>query len=441
MKTFAFRSLPQWLSSPPKIDRQNAVIYGVVAMQVGEAMGHGVWADRKTLQTMVELGNSKDKGIKGRWGHPGMSENAMGKQVQVAKNFWIDGDKLRHDAHLWKPARKSAAFAQDPLEYLMDVAEADPAGIGESVVIQTETRWALADGREISTNQDESPEGVTWQNNRPISATTPLPVMRPVSFHFVDFVSEGALTPNGLFSTETTLFSGHSSEYAQELFDLVDKWRAAYSVPLDALPNKINDMLERYIASRGEKRMARKQNVAAQQVVENDLYEELQDESLEDEIEEVDEFEEEVETPTQPDLLAQAAAIASELSVGEAANVAFASVEQFTALSEQVKLLSEQIARQGADIERMTGILIKSLEANIQLDRKLKRIEGEPVVTLKVPTANPMEMKFSHPEPKIEQIADPGALTKVDEQPANHRQRVAQEQLKRKRLLQRQSAA
>jgi len=438
MKTFAFRSLPQWLGAPPKIDRENAIIYGVTAMQVGEAMGHGVWADHKTLQSMVELANSKPKGVAGRWGHPGASENTMGKKVQVAKNFRVDGDNLRHDAHLWKPARKSAAFSQDPLEYLMDVAEQDPGGIGESVVIQTDTVWTLADGREISTEREFSPEDVQWDQkaNRPINATTPLPVMRPASFHFVDFVSEGALTPNGLFSTESQFFVGHSSEYAQELFDLVDRWRAAYSVPLTALPQKVTDLMERYINSRGETQMARK-NVQAQAVVENPLYEELQTEEIAEEEyeEEVDEVETTTELAQGEDLLARAEQIASE----------FAQVSEVTqfASATQYQELASNFARLAADVERVKDLLVKNLEATALLNRNLKRIESEPVVTLKVPTANPMEMKFSHPEPNTA-ISAPGALTQGEESKTNptisHRQKIAQVQQQRKTLVRRPGA-
>ena len=441
MKTFAFRSLPQWLGAPPKIDRENAIIYGVTAMQVGEAMGHGVWADHKTLQMMVELANSKPKGVAGRWGHPGASENTMGKKVQIAKNFRIEGDNLRHDAHLWKPARKSAAFSQDPLEYLMDVAEQDPGGIGESVVIQTDTVWTLTDGREISTERELSPADVHWdlKTNRPINATTLLPVMRPASFHFVDFVSEGALTPNGLFSTESQFFVGHSSEYAQELFDLVDRWRAAYSVPLSALPQKVTDLMERYINSRGELQMARK-NVQAQAVVENPLYEELQAEELDTEefennANQADEAAPETELAYGTDLLDRAEQIASEFAqVGD--------VTQF-ATTAQYQELANNFARLSAEIERMKDLLVKNLEATAVLNRNLKRIESEPVVTLKVPTTNPLEMKFSHPEPKAT-IAEPGALTQGDDakKPValNHRQQIAQLQQQRKPLVRRPGA-
>lgn len=183
--------------------------------------------------------------------------------------------------------------------------------------------------------------------------------------------------------------------------------------------------------------MARKR-VEAQQVVENDLYEELQEEV------ETEEFEEEngelfpklevhaTAINAQADLLAQAESLAAEFN--EELTFNFATLEQFQALSEQV-------ARFGAEIERMKELLVKNLEATAQLNRSLKRIESEPVVTLQVPNA-PMsfEPKFAHPEPKLENVTQPETLKKEASNPINQRQSVALLQQQRKQLLRRPSA-
>ena len=46
-----------------RIDPKNLTLQNVVAMQEGEALGHQMWADRRTLEMIVELGNSSPKGI------------------------------------------------------------------------------------------------------------------------------------------------------------------------------------------------------------------------------------------------------------------------------------------------------------------------------------------------------------------------------------------
>lgn len=88
MKRSKFRSKPILMTSS-NLDRANNRITNVVAMQTGEAQGHGMVADQKTLQMMALLGNNRPRGVDGRFGHPGISENAMGKKLFTANNFGL----------------------------------------------------------------------------------------------------------------------------------------------------------------------------------------------------------------------------------------------------------------------------------------------------------------------------------------------------------------
>lgn len=246
----SLRSQTSYSTTTLQVDRKAAKITNVVAMQIGEAQGHRMEADLTTLQLTANLGNANPKGIRGRLGHPGVSENTTGKQVQIASGFSVVGDKLVHTSQLLQTARKSPAFAQDPVEWILDVAEKNPTELGESVVIDTGAVWKLADGSEIDAF-DSDGDFV----KRPENAMTKYPVMRPVHLHMIDFVNEGALTPDGLFSQKTQFFAEGTSRYAEQLFDIVDEWRSAYRIKLDEVPHKVTQMLDAYLESRRKVKM------------------------------------------------------------------------------------------------------------------------------------------------------------------------------------------
>lgn len=254
-----------------RVDRQNSVIYGVCAMAVCEALGHGSEADMITLEKTMALGNStRLEGIKGRFGHPAMSENSTGRQVQLARNFRISGNKLLHDSYLLSASTKSPVFTQDVVDYMMTIAETNPSEFAESVVISCYLAWRLNDGREFETYWDDweqryqntdLPDDVAVNaKGRPIAATTTLPVIRPLRLHYVDVVNEGALTHEGLFSSEVengiqSLFEGHSSEYAHDLFLWIDEFATRFKVPPQELHAKARKALDVYLLSRKDFQM------------------------------------------------------------------------------------------------------------------------------------------------------------------------------------------
>lgn len=72
-------------------------------------------------------------------------------------------------------------------------------------------------------------EGYLRENPRPDDALTALPVLRPTAFYYCDFVNEGALTHQGMFSLDrlgqrmdaSAVFDGRSSAYPRELFNIM----------------------------------------------------------------------------------------------------------------------------------------------------------------------------------------------------------------------------
>jgi len=82
------------------VDTTKHIIKGYSVISTGELKGHGLEADEKTLEQVVELGNSHSQGVKSRFGHPNMSNTAYGTYVGRSKNFRLDENRVRADLHI-----------------------------------------------------------------------------------------------------------------------------------------------------------------------------------------------------------------------------------------------------------------------------------------------------------------------------------------------------
>ena len=467
-----------------RIDKEKDMLYGVTAMMSGvEATGHGVMADLTTLQMMAELGNANPKGIRGRFGHPAMSENATGKQVQVADNFSVVGNKLVHDSDLLSSARKSPAFSRDPVDFIMHVAEFHPTEFGESVVVSADTVWTLEDGREM-------PVVVYWpgeygypdltgfrdvefdNEDRPTTATTDLPVMRPYTFHYVDFVNEGALTHDGMFSVAEEVFAGHSSEYAIQLFALVDEWRKRYQIPLSEIGGKVEQLTAKYISSRqhkgdsimpkrqplGDKRRQRRfeadDNVAVvgedgsvEEVFETD--EELKDDgavlSADEDGEELDgeELDGEEDEVDLSELHAMADSLSTSLQAQEDRPATMGHIldlqADFANMNQALLQLGAENKALRQQIGEMKALMKQSLSAMTALGRNVQRIDGERVVTRRVSSTpeEQLEPMFEQPSPGREfSAASPTHYSKRNGQkPVSGKAGILQRNLQRQQYI------
>jgi hypothetical protein len=248
--------------APPRVDRERLMIFGVVAMQANvEALGHGFMSDQTTLVQAAELSNAVSAGLRGRFGHPGMSEQAAGKKIMRSFNFRVEGDKLKHDIKLFEPANSSPTLSAGVLEYVMDMAEQYPEEIAESYVLKCDLVWTFPDGKEIAPHEyvgeyaDPSEDDAVDEDGyrRPKDALTPLPVMRVTDVYYLDLVNEGALTHQGLFSV-AQMFEGTSQAYAQEAFELLDQLRSEYDIPIDQLERKGKLFIDKYVHARSGKK-------------------------------------------------------------------------------------------------------------------------------------------------------------------------------------------
>jgi len=85
-----------------RVDRDKGVIRGVSVIEVGEAKGHGLWIDSKTLQTVKDCAAKFAEGLKVKFRHgkSGEYQNVLEETFGLLKDFVIDGNKLRADLHL-----------------------------------------------------------------------------------------------------------------------------------------------------------------------------------------------------------------------------------------------------------------------------------------------------------------------------------------------------
>lgn len=85
-----------------RIDRPAGVLRGVCVARIGEARGHDVWIDSRTLETIRDVGNASAEGIKVKLRHSksGEFQSILEESFGLLKNFSITNDKVIGDVEL-----------------------------------------------------------------------------------------------------------------------------------------------------------------------------------------------------------------------------------------------------------------------------------------------------------------------------------------------------
>lgn len=375
---------PNLFQTSYRVDKELGIIYDVVAMQEGEARGHQLWADNITLRMMAQLGNLSSRPIRGRFGHPGMSENATGKQVSTNRNFQVIGNKLVHEFHAYEEARLSPSFTKDPIEFIFQVAENSPTELGESVVIDTETVWVLESGEEFRTENfrpDRDDEG------NPLGVTTPYPVMRPEKFYYVDIVSEGALTPDGMF----TMFSGidNFNSYAEQAFRFLDAYKSKYNLTDEQLDQKLKALLRKYKNYRGLSAMPRKRKKFED--------EETQDVNVTVDVEISDPVEEEYEGENEGEAVVEEPEPEEEEESVDDMSEAMQALEESKQLhdastsenkSGELAQMRKELKGAQNSIRRLQTIVTQSATHILSMQRQITQLQGDEQVNFKLPDLN-----------------------------------------------------
>jgi hypothetical protein len=173
------------------VDRENAILFGMVVCQCGPVKdGRGEF-DVKGLQTLIQLGNRQPLGLKSRFGHPTLSDDGLGKYLGRVRNLRMDAvqvqrdgrlvriEAIRGDLHFDETSLREMPGGGKPLgEYVLDRAESDPDSLSSSIVMAS-TREEQLDPRTGRIKTDAK--------GRPVP-----PLWRPTALHASDVVCEGA---------------------------------------------------------------------------------------------------------------------------------------------------------------------------------------------------------------------------------------------------------
>lgn len=230
--------------APGAVDRENRIIRGFAVVEAGEARTHERIIDGTTLDKVVELGNGLASGVKMRFGHPQMSDDALGKFAGRAKNFRRDGQRVLADAHF-----DPSAFIQSPqmAEHIFVRAESDAASFGTSLDLKMTLEKRL--------NSDGTPQKDREGNDL-------LPLVRPTELFGSDFVDSPAAT--------TALFSGTNVVLSEEATQILDTVLARPDAA-----EKLNTFLDRYLQNRKEASMPDEPDATAPANAAQTLYQKL----------------------------------------------------------------------------------------------------------------------------------------------------------------------
>lgn len=256
VKETLFRGSRAAVSEPVKISRTDGdygagMLSGVSLIASGEALGHDMWIDAVTLEQVAEYANKGNNGIKSRFTHPSMSADGMGRHLGRLKNVRVEDDKVIGDLHFAQSAH--ATPEGDLAEYVMKLAEEDPAAAGLSIVFEHDQE---AEKKYVESFTDDSFESPDPNNEKN------LPHVRLEKLRAADIVDEPAANPDGLFDRQTlardvdellTYAAGLSSDKPKTLAFGIDadragqflrRWLESHQLSIVSLSEEIPAMSE-----------------------------------------------------------------------------------------------------------------------------------------------------------------------------------------------------
>lgn len=218
----------------------------VSILTMGEAGGHGMLVDEKTIQDFMKL--SMGKTIPAYLTHEGSQDpetgrpkDRLGKEIGMFSGFYRDGDKVRAKNFTFLQSFKDA----EPKAHktLVEMAQSFAENLGISPVMRHFKAWALKDGSEVKAD-----------GSVPAAALNSFPSMRLRDLLSCDFVQKPAANL-GLFETkiddkpniimsDTILLSKHNEEVTSlqtQHKDAITALETKHNDAVTALEKKAND--------------------------------------------------------------------------------------------------------------------------------------------------------------------------------------------------------
>lgn len=129
-----------------KVDAETRIISDVILCQVGEAKGHGVHLEQSFIDAGIAYAQKHHSkiGMKCRFGHPAMSNDALGTEVGRYHNFKVVDDKMVADLHVYKSANLSPTHPGAG-DWILSMAEEDPNAIMTSIVFTPGKKYQYDD--------------------------------------------------------------------------------------------------------------------------------------------------------------------------------------------------------------------------------------------------------------------------------------------------------
>ena len=229
------------------IDLDAGVIRNCVMCMEGEADGHDVHLDSEFIAGVVRSAQEYgDKGVKARFGHPAMSNDAIGTYVGVFKNARVEGTRALADVHISDAS--SISPNGDYKSYILKMAKEEPDHISLSIVYRPGRRFQKRpDGTKIFRYKEVTDEdgNVDQVYNKEWDHTKPVFVEMKTLFN-CDFVDEGAAT-KGLFSSKL-----NADKLAVQVTEFLDDHPEIWGI-VDKNPETFSGFFTRYAKHNSEK--------------------------------------------------------------------------------------------------------------------------------------------------------------------------------------------
>lgn len=222
-----FNLKPNWESCkvtgrPIGVDRENGIIRGYIVAQEGpfKSQGRGEF-DHESLNSIVALMSANQGGTRSNFTHANMSNDGLGKHLgrvhaptistAIDARTGKEVRAVRGDLHFDQSAYKTPHG--NLADYVMSLAESDPAALSSSLVVKVDEEYRL------------EPTGAPKKGE---DGQTLPPLWRPKDIHSSDIVAVGDAVDSMLgfnpiqladLSDADKLFAALST--SDKLFDLV----------------------------------------------------------------------------------------------------------------------------------------------------------------------------------------------------------------------------
>src|SRR3954469_21294976 len=127
------KTAPQFVGQPDlNVDEARGVLKDVSVCTTGEAAGHDRYLDSQFIADVVRMGNAFTQGLKCRFGHPTMSNEALGTYLGRFKSFRVHDNKAIADLYLDDVAKQSPGG--DLYSWVIGMARKNADQFGSSIV-------------------------------------------------------------------------------------------------------------------------------------------------------------------------------------------------------------------------------------------------------------------------------------------------------------------